>query len=174
MSKCLDDDVTYRGSITLPSGLNCPVHSFAIFSLRSRAVQNFTRFSRNCFNSEKKYFALSRPSVPSSQLEKSPSQLKTGTEVGYRTMEGISRCQKPLISQCQKLLISHCQKHLICGQIYDSRGSGYRCFELEDIGVKVVVCLRITTLQRQPATGEGEGGKARGERENRCRQVGAC
>ena len=134
---------------------------FAIFSLRSRAVQNFTRFSQNCFNSEKKYFALSRPSVPSSQLEKSPSQLKTGTEVGYRTMEGISRCQKNLISHyCQKSLISHCQKHLICGQICDSRGSGYRCFELEDIGVKVVVCLRITTLQRQPATAGGkEGGQ---------------
>ena len=98
MSKCLDDDVTYRGSITLPSGLNCPVHSFAIFSLRSRAVQNFTRFSRNCFNSDKKYFALSRPSFPSSQLEKSPSQLKTGTEVGYRTMEVISRCQKTYFS----------------------------------------------------------------------------
>ena len=146
---------------------------FAIFSLRSRAVQNFTRFSQNCFNSEKKYFALSRPSVPSSQLEKSPSQLKTGTEVGYRTMEGISRCQKPLISRCQKSLISHCQKllisrcqkHLICGQICDSGGSGYRCFELEDIGVKVVVCLRITTLQRQPATrggGRGGRGEARG------------
>ena len=86
----------------------------------------------------------------------------------------ISHCQKPLISHCQKPLISHFQKtlisrtqtHLICGQIYDSRGSGYRCFELEDIGVKVVVCLRITTLQRQPATGEGRrvgGGGGKGE-----------
>ena len=68
---------------------------------------------------------------------------------------------KKLISHyCQKSLISHCQKHLICGQICDSRGSGYRCFELGDIGVKVVVCLRITTLQRQPATAGGkEGGQ---------------
>ena len=78
----------------------------------------------------------------------------------------ISHCQKPLISHFQKTLISRTQKHLICGQIYDSRGSGYRCFELEDIGVKVVVCLRITTLQRQPATGEGRrggGGGGKGE-----------
>ena len=151
---------------------------FAIFSLRSRAVQNFTRFSQNCFNSEKKYFALSRPSVPSSQLEKSPSQLKTGTEVGYRTMEGISRCQKNLFLIIVKNLLFLIVKNILFADkfaILEAPATGVSSWKISESKLLFASGSQLCN-GNQPLGGEGGGAgvKQGGERGNCCRQEGAC
>ena len=143
-------------------------------------MQNFTRFSRNCFNSEKKYFALSRPSVPSSQLEKSPSQLKTGTEVGYRTMEEISPCQKPLISRCQKSLFLIVKNFLFLVvknilfadkfAILEAPATGVSSWKISES--KLLFASGSQLCNGNQPLGGRVGVKQGGERENCCRQGG--
>ena len=131
-------------------------------------MQNFTRFSQNCFNSEKKYFALSRPSVPSSQLEKSPSQLKTGTEVGYRTMEGISRCQKNLFLIIVKYLLFLIVKNILFADkfaILEAPATGVSSWEISESKLLFASGSQLSASSqwggRRGGRGEARGGKGK-------------
>ena len=160
---CIYIQRSYKGRLTFISPISygakfhkilgkCFLCKISQDSFFKKIGAKFYNILGNCFNS-KKPFAL-RPLI---SVRKSPPH-------SWKLEQNLVTEQWGRFVFCQNQLF---------GIYFRLWKGGYRCSMLEDIGVKVVVCHRITTLQQQAATGEGEIGWGGGDWEG-CKGRGSC